>query len=106
MTEHLYVEIGRRIATARKRVGLNQTKLARALRISRGSVANMEVGRQRAPIHRLQQIAVICETELLTLLPSAEMPLPSGDDVVQRLREVAGLRRSSDFARKEGESDE
>jgi len=52
--ESLYLLLGRRVAEARsKRSGgaWSQGQLAKACHLTRGSIANIEIGRQRAPLH-------------------------------------------------------
>lgn len=71
MTELIYAEIGRRIRRQRELKGFNQAALARRLSISRPSLANIEVGRQRIYIHHLFEIAAVLET-----LPGYLVPKP------------------------------
>lgn len=88
MTEAIYRDVGRIIARERKKRGYNQTQLAKLMGISRGSVANIEVGRQRIPTHRLFHIAYIFDCEIIDLVPY-KPPLPTGDDVEHRIMEMA-----------------
>lgn len=52
-----YSLVGRRIRDARQARGLSQTELAAAASLGRTSIANIEAGRQRVPLHKLQEIA-------------------------------------------------
>lgn len=72
--ELLYQLIGEKIRTARRRVRpeLSQAGLAKKLNRSRASVVNIELGKQRAPVHVLWQIAEALKTELALLLPKAD----------------------------------
>lgn len=52
MTEmDLYMALGRKVAAARKRLGLTQAELAAQISLTRASVANIETGRQRVMLH-------------------------------------------------------
>jgi len=52
-----YETIGTRLRSARKRLGLTQFDVAKAMGCSRAQVDNIEVARQRAPLHRLEDFA-------------------------------------------------
>src|SRR5438309_74229 len=70
--DDLYRQIGRRIAMARSRRGSgswSQTELAATVGVARGTVANIESGRQRPPIHTLWRIANALQIEPRLLLP-------------------------------------
>jgi transcriptional regulator with XRE-family HTH domain len=71
MDEHQFnQEIGRRIRDARLEAGLTQEQLAARVRMSRGSVANIELGDQAPPPYRLAQIAQALSTEPGDFMPS------------------------------------
>jgi transcriptional regulator with XRE-family HTH domain len=70
-TRRLYAEIGTRIRRARKQHGWNQVDLARAVDLTRSSIANIEAGRQRALTHVVVLIAQALSVPVETLLPSA-----------------------------------
>ena len=73
--DSLYVLLGRRIAEARsKRSGgrWSQGQLAAACQLTRGSIANIELGRQRAPLHTLWQIGAALGIEPRLLLPTVD----------------------------------
>jgi transcriptional regulator with XRE-family HTH domain len=53
----LYVLIGRLAVARRKALELTQEEVAQRMGISRASLANMEVGRQRLLIHQLYELA-------------------------------------------------
>lgn len=53
----LYREIGESIATIRDRKGLTQEELATKTGFSRASIANVERGMQKVPLHRYVDIA-------------------------------------------------
>jgi transcriptional regulator with XRE-family HTH domain len=66
----LYAEIGSRIRRARKEQGWNQIDLARVVSLTRSSIANLEAGRQRPPVHVILLIAQALGVPADTLLPS------------------------------------
>jgi transcriptional regulator with XRE-family HTH domain len=84
----LYKHIGAMIKARRKTLGLKQAKLAGMLGISRGSLANIETGRQSVLVHQLYRFAAALELMPFDLLPAplpehsrsgrAELPLPDG----------------------------
>lgn len=82
----VYKEIGSIIRTKRKKLGLKQKNLAATLRISRGSLANIETGRQNMLVHQLYDFASALHLSPHDLLPLSvensskvdrtELPLP------------------------------
>lgn len=67
-TQHLYTNIGRRIADERAKHHVTQETLAACLKMSRTALANIEAGRQRTGLHVILAIAVILECPLDMLL--------------------------------------
>lgn len=67
----LYKVLGQRIATARANheAKPSQSQLARMVGLTRGSVANIELGTQRPPLHIVWAIAQALDVEPTTLLP-------------------------------------
>lgn len=49
----IYHALGARISTRRSELKLSQADLAERVGLSRGSVANVEAGRQRLPLHQV-----------------------------------------------------
>jgi len=83
VTPHpLYLEIGTRIKGRRKTLNLKQEALARQLGISRGSLANIETGRQKMLVHQLYHYAAELGLRPADLLPPPE---PSGAQVRAQL---------------------
>jgi len=87
VTRHpIYKEIGAIIRAKRKKLGLKQENLASELRISRGSLANIETGRQNILVHQLYNYAKALQLKPVDLLPTSvdddlkvdrtELPLP------------------------------
>jgi transcriptional regulator with XRE-family HTH domain len=96
----IYKHIGISIKTRRKTLGLKQETLARMLRISRGSLANIETGRQNVLVHNLYKFAAALKLTPFDLLPPplndalqverTELPIP--DDLkAQQKKQVANL---------------
>ncbi|TAM79642.1 MAG: XRE family transcriptional regulator [Acidobacteria bacterium] len=85
----IYKHIGAVIKERRETLGLKQKELAGKLGISRGSLANVEIGRQSVLVHQLYKFAVALQLKTpADLLPQpppdhlrterTELPLPSG----------------------------
>jgi transcriptional regulator with XRE-family HTH domain len=71
--EELYRIIGERISylrSSRQPVPWSQARLAAEVGLARGSIANIEVGRQRPPLDTLWAIAKALEVEPRLLFPS------------------------------------
>lgn len=92
-SDWLYKEIGARIARRRKHLGKIQEELAPPIGISRASLANIEVGRQKLLVHQLLQIAAVLDVAPADLLPSmpvegrepeAELKMPADLNSRQR----------------------
>lgn len=67
--ELLYQWIGKRISEARQEKNLSQTELAKLVELSRGSVANIEKGRQQPPLHVLWSITDALEISVEKVIP-------------------------------------
>jgi transcriptional regulator with XRE-family HTH domain len=72
-------QLGDRIRDARMEAGLTQEQLAARVRMSRGSVANIELGDQAPPPYRLALIAQALRTEVAELVPSLDASTSSAD---------------------------
>jgi transcriptional regulator with XRE-family HTH domain len=110
----IYTHIGAVIKARRKTLGLKQEHLARILGISRGSLANVETGRQSILVHQLYNFASALQLTPFDLLPQpadepfsvdrTELPLP-GDLKAQQKQQIARLFEQVDIeqtsARKE-----
>jgi len=60
MTEEIEVvhrAIGARVQMIRETLGMTQDDLAKKIGYTRASIANIEAGRQRVPMHQLEEIA-------------------------------------------------
>ncbi len=56
--EPIYATVGRNIKAWREHLGFTQRELAEEVGIQRTSINNIEAGRQRLPLHILEQIAL------------------------------------------------
>lgn len=73
----IYKYIGSVIKQRRKQLDLKQYKLAARLGISRGSLANIETGRQSILVHQLYKFAEALDFAPNDLLPSVAANRPS-----------------------------
>ena len=73
----LYARFGHLVRLHRKRLSLNQAEIGRAVGLSRASVANIETGRQRIPIHHLYRLARVLKVDVHALLPAPDDAPPS-----------------------------
>jgi transcriptional regulator with XRE-family HTH domain len=81
----IYKEIGSRIRTRRKALRMTQEHLAKALGVSRGSLANVETGRQNMLVHQLYSYAAELQLIPEDLLPPrhsaaadlSKLPMPN-----------------------------
>jgi transcriptional regulator with XRE-family HTH domain len=68
----LYAEIGSRVRRTRKQQGWSQADLGRVVDLTRSSIANLEAGRQRPPVHIILLIAQTLGVSVDTLLPCGD----------------------------------
>lgn len=66
----LYNLIGESIKRQRVKVDLTQTQLAETVGVLRTSIANIEAGRQRLPLHLLYRLCMELGVEVADILPS------------------------------------
>lgn len=100
MPDPIYKEIGALIKARRKALGWKQESLAQTMDISRGSLANIELGRQSVLIHQLYKFAAKLEVRPTDLLPTRQvessksgrdqLPIPS-DLKPQQKKQIADL---------------
>ena len=62
--------VGQRVARRRVEVRTSQTDLAKRCDLARGTIANIESGRQRPTLHTLFAIADALEADVHALLPT------------------------------------
>ncbi|MFE9127846.1 helix-turn-helix domain-containing protein [Streptomyces sp. NPDC007148] len=109
MNDDLYRRLGAYIRNARQSRGIAQEDLARAVKLTRGSIANLEAGRQRIQVHTL-----ITACRALGIDPAdaisralagheAPAPLPAEDQarLAPLLRQLASVRDGIDQLLKE-----
>jgi transcriptional regulator with XRE-family HTH domain len=65
----LYSRLGQLVRQHRERLGANQADIGKAVGLSRASIANIETGRQRIPLHHLYTLARALKVDAYTLLP-------------------------------------
>jgi transcriptional regulator with XRE-family HTH domain len=88
--KNLYKQIGQRIKEWRSDNDLTQEQLAISIGVLRTSIANIEAGRQKAPLHVLYEICSVFDKEITELLPS-QKELAFNDEI--RI-EIGGLVKS------------
>lgn len=100
----LYLRLGQLIRDRRRGLGLTQERFASQVDLSRGSLANIETGRQRVLVHQLYVIAEQLDVELVALLPDPDevkdlQPLdnlPFSENVsIESRRKIADLLREN-----------
>ncbi len=70
----LCAEFGAKIRAARKEAGLTPKSLGELVGLSRSSIVNLELGRQRAPVHVVWNLAHALRVPVAELLPDPEPP--------------------------------
>lgn len=110
----LYQHIGVVVKARRKKLGLTQEDLAGKLGISRGSLANIETGRQNILVHQLYRMAASLGLAPTDLLPApvmdramssrTDLPLPGDLKPKQRdqIAQLFGSVETEQAAPKEG----
>jgi transcriptional regulator with XRE-family HTH domain len=68
--DSLYSVIGSKIRMEREELGFTQQELSNEIGLLRTSIANIEAGRQRLPIHVLYAIADALGVSVMCLLPN------------------------------------
>lgn len=70
----IYTAIGRNVRRERQRLKWNQEQLAGRIGLLRTSIANIEAGKQRVPLHTLCEIARAFDVMPGRLLPAEMFP--------------------------------
>lgn len=65
-----YADVGKMIKKYRVQAGFTQAELASRIEMTRSSVANIEAGRQRFPLHVLAQLSEILDSQPSVLIPA------------------------------------
>lgn len=79
----IYSRVGKLVRQHRKRLEMNQETLGELIGLSRASIANIETGRQRIPLHHLYRLAGALKVDPQTLLPG-----PIADGAAKGDREI------------------
>jgi transcriptional regulator with XRE-family HTH domain len=98
-THPIYKRIGELIKTRRKTLQLKQEHLASTLGISRGSLANIETGRQSILVHQLYKFASALKLEPSDLLPPPEKELSATEETTLPLPSDLKSRQKQQVAR-------
>lgn len=69
-----YRDFGMMLKVARKKAGLTQDGLAERVGMSRSSIANIETGRQKTPLHTLLEFSGSMGVQPVDLLPAQDQP--------------------------------
>jgi transcriptional regulator with XRE-family HTH domain len=89
-----FKQLGARIAALRKDQGMTQVQLAELLGLSQQMVASYEVGRRRAPVSLLPQIAQTLAVSLEELIgqkdlqPAKRGPAPKLQQQIERIQQL------------------
>ena len=83
--QSIYAELGRAVATRRKMVGLTQAEVAKAVGISRASIANSESGRQKVLLHQVYGLVKALDLKAITELVPATPPRALATESGERL---------------------
>jgi len=111
--DQIYKNLGNRIRSLRKSLGWTQDRLAKAVGISRASLANIEAGRQQVLVHHIfavaealnlespAQLLIVPESDSVSGMTATELPL-SGEGLTDKQRRevlnlVGGVLENSDI---------
>lgn len=88
--DRFYVSVGDRIRGARSASRMTQAQLAASLGLARSSIANIESGRQRLPLHVFVLIAETLNINVAELLPdvSESQHAPELSNMDERLQDA------------------
>ncbi|WP_328748622.1 helix-turn-helix domain-containing protein [Streptomyces sp. NBC_00285] len=93
--DRFYMAVGERVRAARAAARMTQATLAARLGLTRSSVANLEAGRQRIPLHVFAMVADILDVDPGKLLPDGLMAakVPELSDLDEQLAVVEDSSR-------------
>ena len=95
----IYAALGDLVRQHREKQGLSQGALSKRVGLSRASVANIEKGRQRIPLHHLYRLAQALGVNAHTLLPDLNaFPSPSVERGINSSMELSA-REQADVAK-------
>lgn len=88
------------MAAKRREAGLSQTELAECCDLARGSIVNIESGKQRATLHTLSSIADALKVDMRSLLPSSEEnPSETWEILSLMSKAISSLQGKAPYAR-------
>lgn len=88
------------MAAKRREAGLSQTELAECCDLARGSIVNIENGKQRATLHTLSNIADALKVDMRSLLPSSEEnPSETWEIISLMSKAISSLQGKAPYAR-------
>jgi transcriptional regulator with XRE-family HTH domain len=95
----IYAALGSLVREHREAQGMSQSALAKRIGLTRASVANIESGRQRIPLHHLYRIAQALGVNAHTLLPNLDdLPSPNVERSISSTMEL-NAREQADVAK-------
>ena len=68
-SDDVYSVVGKRVRAGRAQVRLTQDELAQRVGLTRTSITNLELGRQKIQIHTLYAIADVLKLPVISFLP-------------------------------------
>lgn len=83
----LYAIIGQRIRISREKYNMTQEEMGERVGLTRSSIANIELGRQKIQLDTLYQVAITLNLEIFELLPSINELEKDENDNIQFLLE-------------------
>jgi transcriptional regulator with XRE-family HTH domain len=85
----IYAALGELVREHREGQGMSQGALGKRIGLSRASVANIESGRQRIPLHHLYRMAEALGVNAHTLLPNLDgLPSPNVERSINSAMEL------------------
>ena len=101
--ERIYKQFGMQVRDRREALGLTQLQLSKLIGLTRGSVANIEAGRQSVLLHQFLAIAAALQFAPEQLLPAKTDVQPAREadmpeavvNAIQSIRTSAGSRSQS-----------
>jgi transcriptional regulator with XRE-family HTH domain len=101
VAERLYKAFGAKVRERRQTMEMTQLQLSRQIGLTRGSVANIEAGRQSVLLHQFFDITAALQIEPEQLLPANSMPASVKEtaampdaviQAIESIRKSAGTR--------------
>ena len=81
----IYSGLGQAVATRRKMMNLTQAQVAKAVGISRASIANIESGRQKVLLHQVYGLVKALGLKAITELVPATLPRETDGEASEKL---------------------